>query len=356
MGGHSIVTFTNTSVPIDPTQFRYDWDFGLDATPATATGVGPFRVDYTSPGPRDVVITATNIAAEKAGLSCSSQFTKNIVIPVVQPTADFKAVPAASCYPSKITVTENNSTQGDIMEWRLIDNNGKAVTSNADLPVFEVNASGKYTLSLKVTVSTTGQVAVAPVQIFTVYDKPRASFDVRPDIVYVPNTELSTFNLSFGASSYFWDFGDNGTSTEFQPAHTYTIEGKYDIKLVAIEDHGDGAVCRDTLVRTVIAKQGGLTKVPNAFTPNPNGPTGGGPSNGINDVFLPIVKGIEEFNMQIYDRWGNLIFESNSATIGWDGYNNEGRLMPAGVYVYKLTVLLSDKQRSTQIGDVTMIR
>jgi gliding motility-associated-like protein len=310
-----------------------------------------------------VVITVTNIAAETAGLSCSSQFTKNIVIPVVQPTADFKAVPAASCYPSKITVTQNNSTQADIMEWRLIDNNGKPVaTSNADLPVFQVNASGKYTLSLKVTVSTTGQVAVAPVQIFTVYDRPRASFDVRPDIVYVPNTELSTINLSFGASSYFWDFGDGngkttGVSTAFEPTYVYKIEGKYDIRLVAIEDHGDGAVCTDTLVRTVLAKQGGLTKVPNAFTPNPNGPTGGVPGNdSFNDVFLPIVKGIEEFNMQIYDRWGNLVFESNSATIGWDGYNNEGRLMPAGVYVYKLTVRLSDNQRSTQIGDVTMIR
>ena len=60
--------------------------------------------------------------------------------------------------------------------------------------------------------------------------------------------------------------------------------------------------------------------------------------------------------MQIYDRWGNLIFESNSASIGWDGYNKDSRLMPAGVYVYKLTVRLSDNQRSTQIGDVTMIR
>ncbi|HNT49988.1 MAG TPA: gliding motility-associated C-terminal domain-containing protein, partial [Cyclobacteriaceae bacterium] len=73
-------------------------------------------------------------------------------------------------------------------------------------------------------------------------------------------------------------------------------------------------------------------------------------------VFLPIVKGAEEFNMQIFDRWGNLIFESNSANIGWDGYDKNGRVLPAGVYVYKLTIRLSDGQRSTQIGDVTMIK
>jgi len=357
IGGHSLVTFTNTSVPIDPTQFRYDWDFALDATPATAIGVGPFPVDFTSPGPRDIVITATNIAAEAAGLSCSSQFTLsiNILLPPIK--AEFKAIPLASCYPSQITVTENTST-GDIMEWRLIDNNGRlAATSNADLPVFQVNAAGKYTLSLKSSNSLTGQVAVAPIQSFIIYDKPLASFDVRPDIVYVPDTELSTFNFSFGATSYLWDFGDNGTSTDFDPTYTYKIEGKYDITLIASNDHGDGAVCSDTLVHTVIAKQGGLTKVPNAFTPNQNGPNGGVSTNGsFNDVFLPIVKGVEEFNMQIYDRWGNLVFESNSASIGWDGYNREGKLMPAGVYVYKLTVRLSDNQRSTQIGDVTMIR
>jgi gliding motility-associated-like protein len=73
-------------------------------------------------------------------------------------------------------------------------------------------------------------------------------------------------------------------------------------------------------------------------------------------VFLPFVRGVEEFNLQIFDRWGNLIFESNNQNIGWDGYGKDGQILPAGVYVYKLTIRLSDGQRSTQIGDVTMIR
>jgi gliding motility-associated-like protein len=357
VGGHSLVPFTNTSVPIDPTQFRYEWDFGFDGTPATATGTGPFTVDYVSPGPRDVVLAATNIAAEAAGLPCTSMWTVTVNVPLLPLIAAFTAVPGVSCYPSSITVTGNTST-GDIMDWRLIDNNGRiSATSNAPTPVFQVNEPGKYTLSLKTSSSLTGQVAVAPIQSFEVFDKPLASFDVRPDVVYVPDTEMNTFNFSFGATDYFWDFGDNGTSTEFQPTYTYKIEGKYDITLIAKNDHGDGVICADTLKHSVLAKQGGLTKVPNAFTPNPNGPNGGVSTNGsFNDVFLPIVKGVEEFNMQIYDRWGNLVFESNSANIGWDGYNKDGRLMPAGVYVYKLTVRLSDNQRSTQIGDITMIR
>ena len=63
----------------------------------------------------------------------------------------------------------------------------------------------------------------------------------------------------------------------------------------------------------------------------------------------------DAYNLQIYDRWGNLIFESRSSTHGWDGYNKDGKLMPSGVYVYKLTIRFSDSQRTTQVGDVTMI-
>jgi gliding motility-associated-like protein len=72
-----------------------------------------------------------------------------------------------------------------------------------------------------------------------------------------------------------------------------------------------------------------------------------------------LIKGIsndsDAYNLQIYDRWGNLIFESTSSVVGWDGYNKDGKLMPAGVYVYKLTVRFSDSQRTTTVGDITML-
>ena len=60
--------------------------------------------------------------------------------------------------------------------------------------------------------------------------------------------------------------------------------------------------------------------------------------------------------MQIFDRWGNLVFESKDKGIGWDGYDKDGRLMPAGVYVFKLILRLADDQRETRLGDVTLIR
>ncbi|MBX2917094.1 MAG: gliding motility-associated C-terminal domain-containing protein [Cyclobacteriaceae bacterium] len=362
IGGNSTVTFTNTSTPVDPTQFRYEWNFGLNATPATANGAGPFSVNYSTPGPRDISLRVVNIAAETAGLGCESTFSKTINVQLLPLVAAFEANPLRACFPAEITVTENTST-GDVMEWRVVDSNGRvSATSSAPLPIFRITTPGVYSIFLTTRSSITGQVANLQKDGFEIFDNPVASFDLRPNVVFVPDTELTTFNFSTGATDYAWDFGDGGTSDQVEPKYVYRVEGVYNVRLVAINDHGGGLLCTDTLTRPVTAKQGGVTKVPNAFTPNPAGPgsgNGGGGTGGngtFNDVFLPIVKGAEEFNMQIFDRWGNLIFESNSANIGWDGYDKNGRILPAGVYVYKLTIRLSDGQRSTQIGDVTMIR
>ncbi len=67
--------------------------------------------------------------------------------------------------------------------------------------------------------------------------------------------------------------------------------------------------------------------IPSAFTPN---------GDGLNETFGPKGEGITEFNMQVFDRWGNLIFESNNLKIQWDGYHHEEKA-PTGTYVYKIT-------------------
>ncbi|MCB0494217.1 MAG: gliding motility-associated C-terminal domain-containing protein, partial [Cyclobacteriaceae bacterium] len=358
IGGTSTVNFTNTSNPNDGAQFRYEWDFGSStfATPSTFVGATPPPVVYSQQGPYQVTLKAINIAAETAGLQCESTFFKNIVVPVLPLIADFTLDPPAACFPTTVKVIENLST-GDIMEWKVVDSNGKVVAvSGADLPEFFISTPGLFNVQLTTRDSFTDAVEFANTD-FEVFSIPVASFQARPTTVFVPDTEMTTFNFSTGAEFYQWDFGDGETSDEREPKHTYKIEGVYDIVMVAGFDHGGGIVCTDTLTQQVVAKQGGQTKIPNAFTPNPGGPSGGVASGGsFNDVFLPIVKGVEEFNMQIFDRWGNLIFESNSSNTGWDGYDKNGNILPAGVYIYKLTLRLSDGQRTTQIGDITMIR
>ncbi|MBL7849295.1 MAG: gliding motility-associated C-terminal domain-containing protein, partial [Cyclobacteriaceae bacterium] len=382
VNGESLVTFTNTSTILDAAAFNYSWVFGADAQPANSTSMSPATVRYVSPGPKEITLTVTNNARSQ----CQTTFTKQINIVLPPLIATFDVNPKESCFPAKISVDTNPAvTQitGDIIEWTVVDENNRVVaTSSGVFPEFNLQSEGEYRVKLRTSSSQTGQTATAPDVTVTVYGKPIASFDARPDIVFVPDTEMQIFNFSDNPDKlqFVWDFGDGdvlssppapsndqavppGThndrtkGTYEEPIHIYKVEGIYEVTMFVNYDHGNNVVCRDTVKHQVQARQGGITKVPNAFTPSTTGPSGGQSGNGtFNDVFLPIVKGADEYNLQIYDRWGNLIFESNSSQIGWDGYSADGKLLPAGVYVYKLTVRLSDGQRSTQIGDVTMIR
>jgi len=369
VGGISTVAFTNNSTPLDDTDFEYTWDFGdVKAMPPNGNGIAPYTVDYFSAGIKDVVLKAVNIDARDIdNKTCQSVVTKKVNIPLPVLGAAFKATPLASCFPVDIVI-ENLSPGADTFLWEVYDQSGLVTTSNLRNPVFRILHPGTFDIYLTASYYATGQTATANQKGIEVFDVPTALFEMRPNPLYVPDTELQTFNQSARASLYIWDFDDGTTSDEFQPRHLYKLEGKYNVTLIAGFDYGDkdvdgdgildgNIICYDTIKHELVALAGGFIKLPNAFTPNPGGPTGGVAGNGtFNDVFLPIAKGIEEFQMQIFDRWGNLLFESRDRNIGWDGYDKNGRLLPAGVYVYKLILRLSDGQRTTKIGDVTLIR
>lgn len=368
--GLSTITFTNTSSATNTNDFEYIWDFDdIKATPPTANGAGPHTVEYHAAGTKEVRLTVTNIAARNAGETCASTKTKKISIMLPAVKAAFVATPLAACFPANIEVT-NLSPGADAFHWKLYNGSVLADSSSLRNPVFRVSKPGKYSISLKAEFRSTGQSDSTSVSGIEIFDVPTANFELRPSVVYIPDMETQTFNFSTGANQYTWNFDDGATSEETEPKHLYTLEGKYTITLVAGFDNGsrdvdgdgipDGnVVCYDTAQHQVVAIQGGSLKVPNAFTPNVNGSTRGNgvPGSGtFNDVFMPIVKGAEEYTMQIYDRWGNMIYESADQNQGWDGYDRNGKLMPAGVYVYKLVIRLSNGQRTTKVGDITLIR
>lgn len=368
IGGISTVEFTNNSAPLDPSAFEYTWDFDdARATPPTGSGINPITVEYPRAGIKNVKLTAVNILSRDENNTCASTVIKqiNIMLPTVG--AAFKATPLASCFPVNITV-ENLSPGADTFVWEVYDQSGLVTTSNLREPVFRILTPGVYDIYLTASYYSTGQTATAVQKGIEVFDVPTALFEMRPNPLYVPDTELQTFNKSARATEYHWDFDDGTVSNEFEPRHFYKLEGKYNVMLVAGRNYGmkdidgdgilDGnVVCYDTVRNELVALDGGFVKLPNAFTPSVNGSTGGIAGHGtFNDVFLPIARGVEEFEMQIFDRWGNLIFETQDRNVGWDGYDKNRRLMPAGVYVYKLIMRLSNGQRTTKIGDVTLIR
>ena len=86
--------------------------------------------------------------------------------------------------------------------------------------------------------------------------------------------------------------------------------------------------------------------VPNIFSPN---------EDGNNDIYLVRGKGIDLFHLSIYNRWGQLVFESNDIEQGWDG-TKDGGVLNQGVFVYKLNVTFRDGDEFKQTGNITLIR
>jgi gliding motility-associated-like protein len=396
-GNFMRIDFENASTPVPPAAgIEYTWVFSnnnANTPPQTFNNINanPFFYNYRNPGiGKRANLTVTNLAAignVPGGCSDTDQFIFEIEIPPI--VADFRVSRSMICLSDTITVTNLSTPLFNV--WSIVNEStgGIPMTSNAFEPIFSLTEAGRYRISLKVRnpdfPDEDAFYTHATDQFVDAYDKPDASFITSPfPNVFVPDQELKTDNRSqtafdpitdtFWPISYEWDFGDGRVEVSgnnpsisdpnsfHSPVHQYKTESQYIIYLTAYNDHPiDNPIIRCSSRDSVIinARAGGTTKVPNAFTPNPGGPTGGiVDDNGttINDVFLPITKGVQEFKMQIFDRWGNLIFESNNRNQGWDGYDRNGNLVPAGVYVYKLVLRMSNDVRTTQVGDVTLIR
>ena len=118
--------------------------------------------------------------------------------------------------------------------------------------------------------------------------------------------------------------------------------------------------CPDTLTldNAVFGKNDRSLEFPNAFTPNTQQSNGGSFSQldpYANDVFFPLYKGVTEYNLMIFNRWGELLFESTSVNRGWDGYYR-GELCKQDVYVWKVKAKFLDDSEVFRAGDVTLLR
>ena len=130
----------------------------------------------------------------------------------------------------------------------------------------------------------------------------------------------------------------------YNPTHEYKSDGIYIITLIAKNNYG----CNDTISKEIIIEPEYHIYIPNAFTPN---------SDGYNEIFTAVGEEIIEFNMQIFDRWGELIYETASLLEGWDG-TAKGRasISQEGVYVYNIQLKDWQGVNHRYQGHVTLIK
>lgn len=269
-----------------------------------------------------------------------------VVLPPL-PVADFEP-DTTGCSPLSVQFI-NNSINGETYLWDF----GDGTYSNEINPLHIFHLPGVYLI--KLTVSSISGESIHYGEV-SVYQNPIPLFEIYPHIITADNQIIRTINNSLYSYYYLWDFGDGETSNEFQPWYQYTEEGIYTITLVTTSING----CVDSLVYSTpieVSFNEGYMIFPNAFRWNQSGPTGGYWKENVidNTIFHPIFENVLEYNLIIYNRWGELIYESDDIYKGWDGYVYNGKLAMQGVYVWKATGIYLNGKTFEMVGDVTFL-
>ncbi|MDW8394192.1 MAG: PKD domain-containing protein [Chitinophagales bacterium] len=177
----------------------------------------------------------------------------------------------------------------------------------------------------------------------TVYDwPPLAAFTASPTVIVDYVTEVKFTNQSQGATAYLWEFGDGATSTDVHPVHTYTVSGQYLACLTAFNDGGCPAKACELITVELIP----VIDVPNAFSPN---------GDGANDVLFVRGQDVTTLDFKVFNRWGELVFQTNDLSKGWDG-THRGVPQEMEVYVWMLSARFSNGKAVVRSGNVTLLR
>ena len=263
------------------------------------------------------------------------------------PEACFSADVLSGCVPLCVNFTD--CTQGSGIKsavWNFGDGNTSSVLN----PLNCFTLPGVYSVSLIVTDINNCSDSITKNNYIETYALPVAAFTMSNTNASIINPEICFSNSSSGAVSYNWAFGDpedgNGKSAEMNPCYMYHDTGSYCVTLTAISEHG----CEDTSVLCLVIYAECAIYAPNTFTPN---------GDGLNEKFNVKGVGLDEttFQLYIFDRWGEQIFESSNSSEGWDGKANKGKqTAEIDTYVWKVSCYDVLGERHSFIGHVNLLR
>lgn len=221
---------------------------------------------------------------------------------------------------------------------------GDGGTSSIQNPSYTYTEAGTYSVVLSVTNSIGCSYEITKMVTVSGSLQPEAAFSYTPPVVGT-DQEVQFTDESINAESWVWTFGDGGGSTDQHPTYTYDEVGIYVVELIVFN-----GVCEDSTSQTIVVEEEILFFIPNAFTPD---------GDLFNERFTPVfTSGFDpyDYHLSIYNRWGELLFESFNAATGWNGTYG-GRLVQDGVYIWKIEFGdINNDQRHNYNGHVTIIK
>ncbi|UKN01686.1 gliding motility-associated C-terminal domain-containing protein [Paracrocinitomix mangrovi] len=332
------------SSDIPGSTFSWTVTNGVDAGFGTSgTGdIGTFTGANTTTSPLLAIIDV--VATSPDGCVGPPQTFTITVNPLPNPS--FTADTLYGCEPLAVQFTNTTDINSSNCVWTF--SNG--ISLNGCGSVYYSFPSGVFDVTLS-TVSTAGCASeVTYSNLITVVPTPTALFTYSPQETNVLDPVIDFNNNSIDAYSYTWNFGDDsGYSFEENPTHEYPeVPEEYMVTLIAYDENG---WCPDTMRQIVTIDDILIFYVPNIFTPD---------GDEFNQNFKPIFySGYDKFNyhLTIFNRWGEIIFESYNADYGWNGHYGDGGLVQDGVYVWQIEFkeTMSDKEYVKR-GHVTVLK
>lgn len=325
-------TSTLTVVPVNNADFNYQssiYCLSSSANPVPViTGItgGIFSASPAGlaidniTGIIDLALSAQNSYTVSYTTHGICNETKNFAVDL-NPTPALSVNSASVCVGEHALLTATPSTNGGFYKWQPGNHTASSISIS---PAAGSTYTVTYTLN-GCSISETAKVDV----------KPSPSATITPSSTYVAEGDELTLTAS-GGESFLWGEGSFGSMIRLHPSES----AEYCV--TASNSNG----CKsDACLKVDVVKESSLY-VPNTFTPN---------GDLLNDVFLIPTTNLIEYNIKIFDRWGNLLFESNDVTICWDG-TYRGKEVAEDVYVYAITGKGIDKAEYEKRGHVTILR
>ena len=338
----SITNQSTLNVLSDDQIISWVYDLG-DGSPNIITANGTHA--YASAGFYNLQLTVTT------NHGCEHSVSQSVeVFPL--PQVAFDADPKEGCDPLYVRFTDQTTIAApySLSQWNWTVDSATTILTNQhptnlyDPVGLAPNDFSSYDVKLVVTSVNGCSDSLSYADYITVHPVPQALFSVDPEkLATVINplfkfTDLSSINVT----SWDWRFGDGLTSVDQNPEYAYADTGTYRINLIVSTNFG----CSDTVSYQVMVEPYFSFYIPSAFSPN---------GDRVNDGFFGAGDHLKEYNMKIFNRWGEMIFESNEQSFQWNG-SYKGAPVEAGEYVYRFNIVDWTGNAHRYTGGVMLLR
>ncbi len=320
--------------------YNYTWSNGATVANNTVT------TNYSAANPN----VYTVVVDDGCSIPNTNATFSIYVTPI--PNGTFSPISSKGCAPLTVVYTatgDSTTTNANPFLWQF-DVKGGSSNQFLNPQIINYPDPGTYSLSLMIVNKYGCKQFIAAPAVAEVWPVPVASFFTNPLAASLLEPTITFTNTSTNANSYVWDFGDygspNNVSSLMNPGHLYSNVGTYYIYMVAMNNKG----CKDTATGSIEITPDIGVYIPNTFTPD---------GNGRNDIFMPYGYGINEdkYKMEIFDRWGELIFTSTEFRKGWDGSaKGTETIAQDGVYIYKIMITDLENNKKNYVGHVTLMK